>query len=410
MSRILFLSRWFPDPPNNGSKLRIFHLLRGLAERHDVTLLTFHDPSEDPSAATALARFCTHVEAIPWKPYDPGALRARLGFLSLRPRFLVDTFSPAMSAALTRLLTAHRFDAVIASQIDMAVYGPAFCTLPAIFEEVEVTTLFEQANRATSPAARLRYGLTWFKHRRFLARLLRCYTAATVVSEQERRLLALAAPQFNAVSTIPNCVDMRRYQAFHGMGRDNQLIFTGSLTYNPNYEAMRWFLERVYPLVRQAVPDVHLTITGNHGGRRLPQREGVTLTGFVDDVRPLIAGAAASIAPIHTGGGTRLKILEAMALGAPIVSTGKGAEGLDIVPGEHFLLADDPVQFAHATVQLLTERQAARRLAGNARCQVERHYDWAAVMPRFLDLVESVIMRGDATPTQRPIGKEVWQS
>lgn len=404
MSHILFLSRWFPDPPSNGSKLRIFNLLRGLSQQHDITLLSFYDPAEDPGAARTLPDICRHVEAIPWKTYDPTTVKARLGALSPRPRFVVDTFSPQLDASLRRLLASRPFDAVIASQLDMAIYSDAFSPTPALFEEIEVATLYEQFKRATSTPARLRYGLTWFKHRRYLRRILKNFAAGTVVSEQEQRLLALAVPHFRA-TVIPNGVDTAHYTGIHSttMGNGNaaaknQLVYTGALTYDANYEAVTWFIEQILPIVRGSRPDVTLTITGKHGNRPLPAGDGVRLTGFVDDVRPLVAGAAISIAPILTGGGTRLKILEAMALGTPVISTSKGAEGLGATHGEHLLLADDPEQFAHSIVHLLEDPQKAKQLAANARCFVELEYDWRRIMPRFLDLVESVIMNGNVRP------------
>lgn len=391
MSRILFLSRWFPDPPNNGSKLRIFNLLRGLADRHDVMLLSFGQDPVPPSPDTLLSSLCTHIEVIPWKPYDPTSLRARIGFLSLRPRFVVDTYSSQMHAAIKRALSSQSFDAIIASQVDMTLYSPTFGNVPALFEEVELATLYEQYSQAPSLARRLRYGLTWAKHRRFLRFRLNDFTACTVVSEQERRLLQRVAPHFSAVSIIPNCIDVAACAAVQAVPQENRLIFSGSLTYEANYEAMTWFLERVFPLIKEQIPHVDLLITGDHGHRPLPNARDVTLTGFVDDVKPLVASASVSLAPILTGGGTRLKILEAMALRTPVVATAKGAEGLDIQHDEHFLLADDPGQFARAVVHLIRNPADRQRLSENAFDLVHSRYNWSSILPRFLDLVESVM-------------------
>lgn len=391
MSRILFLSRWFPDPPDNGSKLRIFNLLRGLANRHDVTLLSFSQDPAPPSSDTLLSSLCTRIEVIPWKPYDPASLRARLGFLSLRPRFVVDTYSSQMQAAIARALSSQSFDAVIASQMDMALYSPWFENVPALFEEVELATLYEQYSQAPSLARRLRYGLTWAKHRRFLRRRLQDFKACTVVSQHECRLLQRVAPHFSAISIIPNCIDVAACAAVQAVRQENRLIFSGSLTYDANYEAMTWFLERVFPLIKEQIPHVDLLITGDHGHRPLPNARDVTLTGFVDDVKPLVAGASVSLAPILTGGGTRLKILEAMALGTPVVATEKGAEGLDVRHGEHLLVAGDAREFARAVVHLLQNPQERQRLAEDAFCLVREHYNWPNVMPQFLDLVDFVI-------------------
>jgi glycosyltransferase involved in cell wall biosynthesis len=158
----------------------------------------------------------------------------------------------------------------------------------------------------------------------------------------------------------------------------------------PNYEAMVWFLGEVYPHVQAQVPEVKLTITGAPAQRRLPPAKNVNQTGFVDDVRPLIARAWGSLVPIHSGGGTRLKILEAMALGTPVVATSKGAEGLDVQAGQHLLIGDTPESFAREVVRLLMEPELRWHLVNNAAQLIREKYDWAVVMPRFLDLVEQV--------------------
>lgn len=318
---ILFLSRWFPYPPNNGSKLRIYNLLRGLAKHHQITLLTFSDQSHTPEEIGELHSFCEAVEVIPLKAFDPKSWRAQLGFLSTKPRSVIDTYSLPMEQAIERIVSRKQIDLVIASQIDMAIYGNAFYGLPALFEEVEVGVIYEQFIKANSFKHRMRSGLTWTKHRRYLATLLRNFHVCTVVSQREQQLLREEVHLNTPIEVIPNCVDTADYAGFDQTPAPNSLIFTGSFSYYPNYEAMNWFLGEVYPLVQAAVPEVNLSITGNHGNRPLPPATNVELTGFVDDVRPLIKSAWAGIVPLHTGGGTRLKILEAMALRTPVIAT-----------------------------------------------------------------------------------------
>jgi len=168
------------------------------------------------------------------------------------------------------------------------------------------------------------------------------------------------------------------------------------MTYSANYDAMQFFLRDVYPQVRAAVPGASLTITGSTAGvdqAGLALDDTVHLTGYVDDIRPVIAGSAACVVPLRQGGGTRLKILEAMALGVPVVSTRKGAEGLDVVDGEHLLLADTPRDLAAATVRLLQDGALRACLASQARALVERRYDWRAIGAAFTALVEETVAR-----------------
>ena len=390
MSQVLFLSRWLPYPPDNGSKLRIYNLLRGIAQAHTLDLISFYDPASEQPDSAALAQFCRQVTLVPYKPFDPHSRQARLGFFSLTPRSVQDTHSPELAQQIETAVTRHAYDLIIASQIDMAAYQPYFGSTPAIFEEAEVGVLYEQFTQATSPHDRLRYGLTWWKHRRYLADLLRRFRAGTVVSLPEKGLLETAVSTETPITVIPNGIDLAAYETVTETTVSGQLIFTGALTYQPNYESMVWFLEQVFPKVLARCPAARLLITGRHANRPLPASPNVTLTGFVPDIRPLVAQSWLSIAPIWQGGGTRLKILESMALRTPVVSTSKGAEGLAITPGTDILLADTADEFATAVVDLLHNQTQRQHLAQAAYELVANHYDWPVIMPHFLDLVDNV--------------------
>ncbi|MDT8304977.1 MAG: glycosyltransferase [Anaerolineae bacterium] len=390
MRRLLFLSRWYPYPADNGSKLRIYSLLRGLSREYRLTLLSYASEASTPPEPGPLSAICDEVRTVPYRPFDPSSRRARLGFLSLTPRSVLDTYSAEMEALIRDTLRNGNTDLVVASQIDMAVYSRAFGDTPAVFEELEAGVLHDQFRHAPALRQRMRHGLTWAKYRYYLRRLLHDYALCTVVSGEEQQLLARAVPDFQRVAVIPNCIEVASYRPFARDPQPNTLIFTGSLTYAPNYEAMRWFVAKVLPLVRAAILDVRLTITGDPGNRALPLADGVTLTGFVPDVRPLVAGAWASLAPIHQGGGTRLKILEAMALGTPVVATSKGAEGLDVTDGEHLLLGDSAEAFAGAVIRLLQDQGLRAQLAKRAQVLVGERYDWAKSMPQLLALLDGV--------------------
>lgn len=386
--KILFLSRWFPYPPNNGSKLRIYNLLQGLSRHHEVTLLSFRDHSDVKIEMSALQKLCGNLISVPYKSFNPKSYQARLGFFNFTPRSVIATFSEEMKQQIERALSTETYDVVIASQIDMAGYCQYFSHLPAIFEEVEVAVLYERFAKAASPWQRLRAGLTWAKHKHYLNSLFKNFDVCTVVSDLERQLLSQKVNGKPSIEVIPNCVDLADYAQTHEIPQPDTLIFTGSFSYFPNYEAMVWFLDKVYPIIQAQVPDVRLFITGDHMNRALPPVSNITLTGFVEDIHPLIARAWCSVVPLHIGGGTRLKILEAMALGTPVIATSKGAEGLEVQAGRHLLIADTPETFAYETIRLLKETELRQQLADNARQLIRDRYDWAVVMPRFLDLVE----------------------
>lgn len=389
---ILFLSRWYPYPPNNGSKLRIYNLLRGLSQQHQVTLISFADDPESIAIAPEMKAVCKEIHLITYKPFNPASSSALLGFFKPTPRSIIDTFSEEMKNAIEQAISRQRYNVVIASQIDMAVYGRYLGALPAIFEEAETGVLYEQFSQAGSLMAKLRYGLTWFKYQRYLRELLKKYfRLCTVASGQERRLLANAVGSNIQIEIIPNGVDATGCTPVQQSPQPNTLIFTGSLTFSPNHQAMVWFIGQVFPLIHNTIPEARLIITGDHANKPLPSKQNVILTGMVEDVRSLVAQCWVSVAPIFSGGGTRLKILEAMALGTPVIATSKGAEGLNVEAGRHLLIADTPQAFADAAINLLQQPQLRRNLADEARQLILKQYDWSVITPRLLDIVEAVV-------------------
>ena len=386
--KILFLSRWFPYPTTNGSKLRIYNLLRGLAKHHDVTLVSFADqPGINPDVAE-IRSLCSNVSVVPWREFDPGSARARLGFLSFTPRSIIDTFSPEMAQTITKLLADHKYDLVIASQLSMASYRPFFRNVPAIFEEVEIG-LSQDGTRDAYPLKWLRHAITWLKLRTYLSHLLNSFQACTVASVSEKDLLASNFSLHDVtLEVVPNCVDMSAYEIIRTGQVPNQLIFSGSFRYLPNYEAVLWYIENVHPYVLEAVPDANLVITGDHANLPLPTVANVRLAGFVDDIKSLISASSASVVPLWSGGGTRLKILEAMAIGTPVIATTKGAEGLRAQNEKHILIADEPRKFAECVVRILRDKELGRQVSSNARQFVRENYDWSITMPIFLSLAE----------------------
>jgi len=389
--KILFLSSWFPIPADNGSKLRIYNLLRGLSIYYDVTLISFDDNPTTDKNSGEIKSICNEVKTIPVRRFNPKSFKAGLGFLSLTPRAFIDTYSYEMEQRIKDTIAAKEPDLVIASQLGTAVYRQSFKRQPALFEEVEIGLYYDLYKNAGSSKKRLRNRLTWMKHRRYLANLVRSYQSCTVVSDREKELLQIIHPNNTITKVIPNCVNINDYQEVRENPQSDMLIFTGSFTYYPNYEAIIWFIENVFPRVQAYCPLIKLMITGNQGSRPVPPLANVTLTGFVEDVRPLIARSSISVVPIISGGGTRLKILEAMALHTPVVTTRKGAEGLDVTHGLNILLAETPDEFAGNIINLLNDPDKRQKQANNAFQLVQEKYEWSGVMPRFINWVESTI-------------------
>jgi glycosyltransferase involved in cell wall biosynthesis len=204
----------------------------------------------------------------------------------------------------------------------------------------------------------------------------------------------LSEPLTTRIEVVPNGVDCDYNRPIYSDGQATTLVYNGALTYHANFDAMSFFLSAVFPRIKQEIDAVQLTITGSVDGVRLSElslNESVRLTGYLPDIRPVVANATVCVVPLREGGGTRLKILEAMALGTPVVSTSKGAEGLDVVHGEHLLIADEPDRFAAYTVELMHNAELRQRLTENARHLVEQKYDWGGIGRRFVALVEDAV-------------------
>ena len=387
--KILFLSRWFPLPPNNGSKIRIYNLLQGLSQRHDVTLLSFSDQPLPSCEILEQQKICSEVHVVPWKPFDRRSPKARIGFLSPMPASLMDTHSHQMDTLIRLTLEKNQFDLIIASQMTMASYWSSFQGIPAIFEELELGLFYEESFTETHPLKRIRRQLTWIKLQMYLGHLLKAFTSITVVSEKERYLIASHLQSHrDKIVVLPNSININEYTNIPVARKPYHIIFSGSFTYEPNYSAIVWFVNHVFPLVLKQIPETQLVITGDHAGMQLPTDKNITLTGYVDDIKSLIGSCDASIVPLWSGGGTRLKILESMAIGTPVVATTKGAEGLSVENGQHILIADEPGHFAECVIQLLRQNDLRDRLSSNAKKLMQEVYDWQVVMPRFLNLVE----------------------
>lgn len=389
---ILFISWWWPYPADNGSKLRIYHLLKQLATRHQVTLLSFAEANEArPEDIAHMQEFCANVVAVPRPHFQPGSMKALMGYASRWPRSLIDTYSPAAAQHVERICKTQAVDCIIASQLDTLRYLDCVPHIPAILEEVEVTQYYDWMEEASR---RFRARLTVFKVERMLRATACRDVTMTVVSAKEQALIRSITGSRTRVDVIPNGVDTTITPPTPTPPEPNTLIYPGAVTYHANYNAVRFFINEVLPLLRAKVPDVKFIVTGGTGSvdvSDLAAQPGVHFTGYLPDVVPAIQAAWATVVPLQHGGGTRLKILESMALGTPVISTGKGAEGLDVHPDEDILIADEPQALAAVICSLLGDPAQRSRLAQAGRSLVERQYDWAIIGRQLLELVDEII-------------------
>jgi polysaccharide biosynthesis protein PslH len=397
--QILILAPYPPFPPRGGGALRISSLIRGLAARHELTLLAFAPDAAAVAALAPLREHC-HVATVQGPEHRSLARRAWTTLASPLPDMALRNASRAYGEALSRLLAAGRFDVVQAESIEMAGYALAARGLGArlVLDEFNAEYLLQRRAALTDlrGALALRpralagglYSLAqWRKLARYERRLLGAFDRVLVVSEEDRlalRRLALGAEPL----VVPNGVDTARVRPGAGRGSlgAGAVVFTATLDYRPNIDALGWFVGQVLPLITRRRPDATLLVVGRAAGPAVRAMAGgpVKLVGEVPDVAPYIDGAAVYVVPMRIGGGSRLKLLEALAMEAPVVSTPMGAEGVvGLRHGEHLLLADSPARFAEATLALMADPALGERLGRAGRAHVAAHYDWGALIPRL---------------------------
>jgi polysaccharide biosynthesis protein PslH len=390
---ILFLSRWFPFPVDNGSKIRIYNLIKHLAARHTVDLISFTSEPVRKENVNGMGEFVRRIDTTVYRQFQPTRWKSMLGLFSSKPRSVIDTYSRDMENLVEAAIRRSKYDVLVASQIDMAPYAINVPHTPKILEELELTTLNEYRNKPAWMLEKMRRNLMWKKWKNYVKKTINQFQGVTVVSHNERDMVRRFARQGLEVCIVANGVDVAAHSGDYGSPRPNTLVYSGSLSYRPNFDAIDYFLREIYPLVLSRRPEIDLYITGKLKDvpvHQLPEYSGVRLTGFLDDVRPLIAQSWVNIVPLRTGGGTRLKVLESLALGTPVVSTSKGVEGLSLTAGEHFMKADTPEEFAESVLKLLEKKEIRDEFSKKGRKAVAGLYDWNNIGPSFADFVEEI--------------------
>jgi glycosyltransferase involved in cell wall biosynthesis len=294
-----------------------------------------------------------------------------------------------------KLFTQSRaYDVVIASEVDMVPYLRIAQHPCSILEDLELSSLHDRVFKSEPGYRKTRAGLTWWKLSNYVRSFSRFIQACTVVSENEKQLVRDLLKNSLPVEIIPNGIDTEFYTGDYGILEPDSLVYSGALTYGANFDAMLYFLTDIYPLIQKEVPQVKLYVTGKVNDvplERLPRLPGVIFTGYLPDIRPRVAQSWVSVVPLRVGGGTRLKILESLALGTPVVSTSKGAEGLELIPGSDLFIADQPAEFAQKVISILRDRNMRDRIGTQGRDTVNERYSWAGIGAKFNQFIEEIV-------------------
>jgi len=404
--RILFFAPHQLWPLTTGTRVRDFYLARALAKHHEVTFLELLHPNDDAQTGAPDAGFVRLVTASRGRTYSPGRLLR--GLTGPWPVTAWNCYSREAAKQLERLLAEHRFDVVHIVGSPLAAYLPLVLRAPGRpavlmdWHNIESVLMHRYAQHAPSLAHRLFALRTASLIEKLENRLLETCGAHVTVSENDRQALVERCPGAQ-VHCVPNGVDAGHYwevcEANLGAagGQPEQirrkLLFVGSMDYFANIDGVRWFCQRVWPELERRHPDLDFFIVGRNPAPEvralaLPR---VIVTGEVEDTRPFYRGAEAAVVPLHVGGGSRLKILEAMAAGVPVVSTRLGAEGLELEPEKHLLIADSPGHFAQAVSTLLGDASRRRQIAQQARALVCERYDWGRLGEQLAEIHRELI-------------------
>ncbi|MGB3715262.1 MAG: glycosyltransferase family 4 protein [Candidatus Promineifilaceae bacterium] len=389
--KILFISPTFPVPISGG-RTRLYNIIKQLSIRHEVSLISFLQPS-DQDYIGQIEPFCENLELVQIEDYaSAGKWRNRVRgwgqiLLSNRPKY-VQTFPvEEMRHPLRRMLEDRAYDVVGFEQLFLVELKSELHNIPSLLIEqnIESDISARRMQQADNPVHKLRDRLIWQRLVQFERHWLRQFPVCVAVSPHDADRIGELAPA-QSVIVVPNGVDCEYFDAESNDRSLNTVLFFGSLSYQPNIDAVIWFCHEVWPHVHSALPDIEFEIVGLQPGpriARLADLPGVHLTGFVPDIRQKLWSSSLSVVPLRIGGGTRIKILEAMAASCPVVSTAIGAEGLEVEDGKHLQIANSGKEFIDKTVELLKSPDKRAKLAQAGRELTVEKYDWQVLAPRL---------------------------
>ena len=404
--KILWVKAGGLVPPDTGGKIRSYNILRQLARQNSVTFFSFY-AAHDPDQHAELKNIFDRVVTIPLSISAPKSIAEMRDYgirlFSSEPYGITKFCRPEVRRGLQALLEQESYDVILCDFIAAAGVIPWNCATPKVLftHNVEASIWQRHYEVATNAIWKAISWLEWRKMKAAEERYLRLADLVLTVSETDRDAFSsILDPQ--KLTVIPTGVDVDYFQPTPEKEGKNSLVFTGSMDWLPNEDAIFHFADAILPLIKQRVSDISLIVVGRNPSRKLQalaaSEKSIELTGWVNDIRPFLGRGAVCIVPLRIGGGTRLKIFEAMAMGKAVVSTSVGAEGLAVRSGENILLADKPNDFAESVISLLKNQERRQQLGNAARALVQENYSWTRVAQDFTSALEGVISRTRTAP------------
>ena len=382
--KILFLSPTVPFPLTDGGRIRVFNLLKQIAEKSDITLLALQTQPTDEEGVAELQQLGVQVHLVPNAPTLPRvSLRTLINAFHRQQPITVARYDlPAYRQKFKELIATEDYDLVHYEMFHTAQFHTE-TDLPGVLSQQNVDS--EIWRRLCDETANPFYKFVYWTQQRAFQRYERVlspkFDAVTCTSDIDATVFQHHCAE-DAIAIIPNGVDVMHFQPDFTTEAPAHLIYIGSMDWYPNEDAVAFFADEILSGIQSEVPEVQFSIVGGNPSARvqkLEEREGVIVAGRVPEIKPYFAEATVFVVPLRIGSGTRLKILEALAMGKAIVSTSVGAEGLDLKDGEEIFIADEPKPFAEAVTRLLTDPALRRRIGENGRARVEKDYDWRSI-------------------------------
>jgi glycosyltransferase involved in cell wall biosynthesis len=380
--RVLVLTQVLPYPPDSGPKVKTWNVLKYLAARHEVTLVSF--VRGDQSAQVAhLRRICRAVHTV---PMERSALRDGVAmvrsFVTGQPWMMIRDDRRAMRRLVDRLAAEQYFDVAHADQLNMAQYAQRVTGAFKVLDAHNALWLLYRRLWRTMSAGPRKWllGRDWRLLKTYEGRLVREFDAVTAVIQNDKVALQEAAGEAVDIRVIPITVDTDEVTQVTRQPGASHILHIGTMYWPPNIDAVNWFVREVYPLIRQRRPDVQFDVVGSRPPDDLRVLNeagmGINVTGYVEDPTPYQQRAAAMVVPLLAGGGMRVKILNALAEGIPVVSTTLGCEGIQVTSGRDILVGDTPEEFAGQVLRVLDDPALGERLSANGRRLMEERYDY----------------------------------
>jgi polysaccharide biosynthesis protein PslH len=402
--KVLFVTPFLPSPPRFGGQRRLDGIVRELAKRHDVSVLSLNrpDPWTELSVETTRS-YCREVVTLPERDFeerDKRPLQLRSLFSMRSFEYLVKARRKDFQAELDRLLRAERWNVVQFEFMHMAAFDftrnggrkPVF-----VLDEhnIEYDVLRRTAAARTNFPRQVYNAANWRKLAREERAAWRRFDGVVFTSARDEAFVREELPEAKT-KVVSNGVDVAGFAPVSGREEPDTLLFFGAINYFPNHDGVVFFIDQVLPKIRARRPNIKLRIVGPGARDEVLARQGngVEILGMVDDVGEHIDRAAAVVVPLRIGGGTRLKIVEALAKGKAMISTRLGAEGIDVVHDEHLLLADEPDDFANAVERVLADSALAKRLGQSGRRLAEERYSWAKVVSELERFYDELVTSG----------------